>query len=417
MKNVFTLLCFYLLFLSNASSQNVGIGLSDPNYLLDVADRIRLRSGLGSAGIWFNNTTNDTLNGFVGTQNDINIAVYGTGVADWFVYMNTAVGNVGIGVAAQGTAGNARLILSRDNTGTCCGGENATLALAEATNVSPYRRPSISFHASGESEGEIELTQVATGVSAAGGSSRRLRFFDHQTEGLGLQLTGNLFYGNEDSRTQTRNDAGLQGNAGAQSGIYETSNPANFYVGASSWQHLLDIRHSNPVNNYAMQLSGSFFDQDMYMRKTNNSATTAWSRVQTSRDITFVKNEYYGVAAANAWNATTGYSAWMDVKSGDNIKLDGMYYGRLTGGNKNDYFYTNVEITGQNGCAAQQFANQHDYWHTTEDGADHDNFKPVPYMDVWTSNCTGQIRVRLWVYVGGDDNWETRENIITATRY
>ena len=105
---------------------------------------------------------------------------------------------------------------------------------------------------------------------------------------LGLQLglalcttaiSQTVVWGNFNSRTETRNDAGLQGNAGALSGFFETQNPVNFPAGASSWWHLLDVRHSNPGNNFAMQFSGSFYDQHLYFRKTNSSPTQGWSRV------------------------------------------------------------------------------------------------------------------------------------------
>lgn len=35
-----------------------------------------------------------------------------------------------------------------------------------------------------------------------------------------------MYWGSSGTRTETRNDAGLQGNAGARSGYYETSAPA-----------------------------------------------------------------------------------------------------------------------------------------------------------------------------------------------
>ena len=85
-------------------------------------------------------------------------------------------------------------------------------------------------------------------------------------------------------QTQTRNDAGIQGNAGATSGFFETSGPINYPLGAASWWHLLDVRHSNLENNYAMQFAGSFFDQNLYFRKTNNSATQSWSRILLETD-------------------------------------------------------------------------------------------------------------------------------------
>jgi hypothetical protein len=83
-------------------------------------------------------------------------------------------------------------------------------------------------------------------------------------------------------RTLSRDNAGLQGDAGARSGFFETSAPVNYYSGASSWQHLIESRHTNDGNNFAMQIAGSFFDQLFYVRKTNNSATTAWLQLITS---------------------------------------------------------------------------------------------------------------------------------------
>ncbi len=78
---------------------------------------------------------------------------------------------------------------------------------------------------------------------------------------------------------QTRNDAGLKGNAGAVSGFFETANPVNYPAGAEGWWHLLDVRHSDLNNNFAMQFSGSFFSQDLYFRKTADVANRPWSRV------------------------------------------------------------------------------------------------------------------------------------------
>ncbi len=91
-------------------------------------------------------------------------------------------------------------------------------------------------------------------------------------------------WGNNSSRTETRNDAGLQGNQGALSGFYETANPVNFPSGAVSFWHLLDVRHSNVNNNYAMQFAGSFYDQQLWFRKTDNSSTQGWSRVIMEKD-------------------------------------------------------------------------------------------------------------------------------------
>jgi hypothetical protein len=94
---------------------------------------------------------------------------------------------------------NSRLHISRDDAGECCAGGNYTLSLAEATTTTG-NRSRIQFHNGGESEGTIMLTQEAnTGVGLADGrTNRRIQFFDNQGSGLGLQLSGNLWFGMQD---------------------------------------------------------------------------------------------------------------------------------------------------------------------------------------------------------------------------
>lgn len=116
------------------------------------------------------------------------------------------------------------------------------------------------------------------------------------TPGYTLDLNGGtLGFGASNTRTEYRNDAGQMG---TQSGFYQTAAPSpsadwpvstpnatvNFdgSGNATSWWHLLDVRHSNTGNNYALQFSGGFFDQNLYFRKTNNSASQAWSQIYTS---------------------------------------------------------------------------------------------------------------------------------------
>ncbi|NLR68910.1 hypothetical protein HGH92_31705 [Chitinophaga varians] len=78
--------------------------------------------------------------------------------------------------------------------------------------------------------------------------------------------------------TEKKDDAGQSGSS-AHPGFFETLAPVNYPSGASGWWHLLDVRHSNNDINFSMQFSGSFFDQQLFFRKTNNSPTTPWSRV------------------------------------------------------------------------------------------------------------------------------------------
>ncbi len=100
----------------------------------------------------------------------------------------------------------------------------------------------------------------------------------------GLELNSTFGYGNGTagtyrSRTETRDNAGQ---IASQSGFFETSAPVNYPAGAASWWHLIDTRHSNNANNYALQIAGSFFDQELWFRKTNGNGAAAWSRLLTS---------------------------------------------------------------------------------------------------------------------------------------
>jgi hypothetical protein len=94
-------------------------------------------------------------------------------------------------------------------------------------------------------------------------------------------------WGYNNSRTDYRDNAGASGidwqtGNNTMSGFYQSATPiAGTYppIGVNGWMHLLDVRHDNPANNYAMQFSGSFFDQKLYFRKTDNWAFRPWSRV------------------------------------------------------------------------------------------------------------------------------------------
>lgn len=137
----------------------------------------------------------------------------------------------------------------------------------------------------------IGTTDVADFVARTS-NVERLRILSGGNVGIGtaapayrLDLgSGTFGFGNANQRTETRVNAGLQGNAGAQSGFYETSTPTNYPPGATSWWHLIDTRHSNTANNYALQIAGSFFDQELWFRKTNNNAASAWSRILSANN-------------------------------------------------------------------------------------------------------------------------------------
>ena len=143
--------------------------------------------------------------------------------------------------------------------------------------------------------------------------------------------SGTFGFGSSNVRTETRDNAGLQGNAGAQSGFFETASPTNYPSGASSWWHLIDVRHSNNSNNYALQIAGSFFDQNLYFRKTNNSATTPWSQILTTGGNlawmttgnagTNASTNFIGTTDAIDFVVRTNNTEKMRVLSGGNVGI------------------------------------------------------------------------------------------------
>lgn len=123
-----------------------------------------------------------------------------------------------------------------------------------------------------------------------------------------LDLANGTFgFGSSNVRTETRNDAGISGAAGAQSGFFETSTPTNYPTGASSWWHLIDVRHSNNANNYALQIAGSFFDQNLWFRKTNGSSATAWTQLLTA-------NNAWATLGNSGTNSATNFLGTSDAQ-------------------------------------------------------------------------------------------------------
>jgi hypothetical protein len=86
--------------LMNTNNGNVGIGNTNPEYSLDVGNRMRLRGGgdlANSPGIWLNNVDNSGQLAFMGVYNNNYIGWYGTGGASWTLMMNINNGYIGIG--------------------------------------------------------------------------------------------------------------------------------------------------------------------------------------------------------------------------------------------------------------------------------------------------------------------------------
>ncbi len=208
---------------------------------------------------------------------------------------------VGIGTSSPS------VLLTLSGSGDVFGVDNTATFLAKNSsgNYEPYMWPrwndNIMYVNYGSSGMHIRNNSSATTLFMTNGNAVGV---GTTSPGEQLHATGNIradgivYWGNGLVRTESRDNAGLQGNAGARSGFFETAAPspaANWYSGASNWQHLLDVRHSNNSNNFALQIAGSFFDQRLFFRKTNNDPAQAWSEIATV-------NMAPPIGAIIAWN-------------------------------------------------------------------------------------------------------------------
>jgi subtilisin-like proprotein convertase family protein/uncharacterized protein YaiE (UPF0345 family) len=73
---------------------NVGVGVANPNYILDINGRLRLRHNGATAGMWYNKADN-TEAAFVGMFNDSTLGFYGTN--GWTSGFDVKNGQLGIG--------------------------------------------------------------------------------------------------------------------------------------------------------------------------------------------------------------------------------------------------------------------------------------------------------------------------------
>ncbi|WP_316824692.1 tail fiber protein [Pedobacter miscanthi] len=151
--------------------------------------------------------------------------------------------------------------------------------------------------------------------------------------------------------TKPKDDAGLMGGI---SGFFETSNPINFPTGASSWWHLLDVRHSTLSNNFAMQLAGSFFDQNFYLRKTANNAQQPWVKIVTE------SNGKVGIGTFNPQSVMHLYQSAADEAG---LIVQGS---TINGDSKQHYVAITLDGDYGNGTGnysqIRSYSNLYDYW-------------------------------------------------------
>jgi hypothetical protein len=92
----------------------LGIGATDPAFIMDINGRIRLRALGATSGIWFNNSLNTQLRGFLGMMDEDAFGLYGDAGAGWGLTISTSSGNTQVHkdlnvTATSNFSGNANM--------------------------------------------------------------------------------------------------------------------------------------------------------------------------------------------------------------------------------------------------------------------------------------------------------------------
>ncbi len=294
----------------NNNSGNVGVGISTPTGKLDVGGRVHVDYSSPFYGVsieadtlggWtrsFNFTRdsdNATLAGFggYGAANALSYLWMGPSYTAPWMIVNSS-GNVGIGTVAPAH----RLDVITPNASDAV---NTGIQVSRAVSgTSPLRMGNYFKSAENRSGGTIIANESLNLIYNQGAGAQDFNIFNSTADtdvdtavpvltadqsgnvGIGvasptykLDVQGGKIHAASGFVAATKNDAGA---IASGSGFFQSSTPVNYYTGASGWQHLIESRHTNDTNNYALQIAGAFGDQELYFRKTNNSATTAWNK-------------------------------------------------------------------------------------------------------------------------------------------
>lgn len=235
----------------------------------------------------------------------------GSQAGGWSAWVQQADSQVSIeaggNIKAFGEIFAKRGQFSRDGSGPCCG-DTGTLSLAENTWATG-RKASISLHNGGVHEGNIEL---------AGSGARRIRLYDNQGAGMGLDTTGRISTQAEDWGVVLRNGAGAD-NAQPTSGVGSAYVNDIYIRSAGKWASQI----ANSGKSYSVSWAPSLCSGCVATFAPN------WFVAGTPQFIFAEANSYGGSNCSG-----TLYAQWRDV-SGNVIRGYTMING-FNIGNGND---------------------------------------------------------------------------------
>ena len=284
-----------LIFYTNGSERlritgngDIGIGVSTPQYKLDVNGAIANKGGQNI--------------GFVALERG---AVNASGYLATFDANSTRVGYVG-----YFPGGSYRL-----------GWTDAALPIVIGTNDIERLRI--------DGNGNVGINTTPSGSyklqvngSVRFGNATEVFLADGVTDQLiAKDASGSLKWVNAGSvttefanylNTNTQTNITTRINSGSwQTTSATTTN--GWPVTTNNWYHLLASTHSNNTNYFSMQIAADFFGQDLYYRSTNNIGTQAWNRILLSTNYSSYST-FSGIVTGTAF-----------VPTGATVPTNGLY--------------------------------------------------------------------------------------------
>ena len=148
-------------------------------------------------------------------------------------------------------------------------------------------------------DGKLDKTAQAADSARLGGVAASVYARTDQD----AVFEGSVSWGASGQRTEIKHDAGAQG---SKSGFFRAGAPTNYPDGASGAWHLIDCSYENTAINYALQIAGSLYDQELYVRKKAGYPDTPWHRLWHSGNYNLAKRVVQNhVTAAKVYAAAT----------------------------------------------------------------------------------------------------------------
>ncbi len=465
MKKIYSIL-FILFGISIAQAQNnVGIGTNTPNASakLDITatdkglliPRVNL-SGTGDATTIAGPATglmvfNQTAAGSGATAVAANTFYYYNGtkwvkleasLGDDWIKATTATtpaiytddqyvkGSVGIGdFSSTSPANKLHVINNADGAG-----------VAALDNSTAGGFAGMYFYQGGSSNYRGHIGYVNTGgASSFGGkgtfqlaSGNRPMLFSVGSSGSELFLermridqNGNVGIGLSSIPTESRLALGAM-DASNEGGQLQLNAPGGTYTTA----HFID----NYQNNLRFMSGTNTGSSATRMSIDNNGAVTVNNLAGTGNRRVFanangvlnvsstnvlVSSAYAaGTSGSNTTKTVISSGSTMNVDVGDVIIIDANVTLRLTGGSNTDDFYIKPIKTGTSTCTCTDGSSTPRYmlYRPDEGGSDHDNYRPIHYLDYCTVTGAGTLIMRLDVQNTGNDGWEHSQAVMVVRK-